>query len=284
MRTCLHFSAWGLPALAAAALLCPDAGLTFPPAPSHRIYGTVRNEYGEPLTQTTAQILFTSSSGVQITGNIDPALEPGVNYQLTVAIDSGTAADAYKPTALKPAAPFRIQVKIGSAIYLPLQMTGNYATLGEPAKSTRIDLTLGEDADGDGIPDAWQRLLKSILGNNAKTGPNDDADGDGISNLNEYLAGTYAFDPADGFKLDILVGASGRPEVEFTVVNPRTYTLYSSSDMKTWIPVNFTVPADGTDAALRQNYVATDIRPLRVAPAAPSLSETGPVFYKVLVQ
>ena len=54
--------------------------------------------------------------------------------------------------------------------------------------------------------------------------------------------------------------------------------------MKTWIPVNFTVPADGTDAALRQNYVATDIRPLRVAPAAPSLSETGPVFYKVLVQ
>ena len=29
--------------------------------------------------------------------------------------------------------------------------------LGKPSETTRLDLTLGEDSDGDGLPDAWER-------------------------------------------------------------------------------------------------------------------------------
>ncbi|MDB4681147.1 hypothetical protein OAF00_01095 [bacterium] len=34
--------------------------------------------------------------------------------------------------------------------------------------------------------------------------PNDDTDGGGMSNLNEYISGNYAFDKDDGLRLDIV--------------------------------------------------------------------------------
>jgi hypothetical protein len=45
-------------------------------------------------------------------------------------------------------------------------MKGDLSKLGEPGKRTHLDLTLGEDLDGDGIPDAWERALLAALGGN----------------------------------------------------------------------------------------------------------------------
>ncbi len=257
----------------------------FPPAPSHRIYGLVRDEYGEPLTTTGAQIIFESLTGVTITGSIVPGLEPGVNYRLDLPMDSGIAPDSYKATALKPTLGFRLKVKIGQVTYLPIQMAGNYATLGQPAGSTRIDLTLGEDSDNDGLPDAWERLLIAMLGGNltlADIRPNDDSDHDGISNINEYYAGTYAFDPADGFRLNLVPRTNGVPLLEFTVVNPRTYTLYSSTNLANWTPATFKIPANGPSETPRANFNATDIRILQIEPQVATTNVIW--FYKVLVQ
>jgi RHS repeat-associated protein len=44
-----------------------------------------------------------------------------------------------------------------------------------------------KDGDSDGMPDAWE---KQVFGNTNIWDADDDADGDGVSNLNEYLAGT----------------------------------------------------------------------------------------------
>ena len=51
---------------------------------------------------------------------------------------------------------FRLKVKIGSVTYLPIEMKLSKA-LGQAAQSTRLDLTLGEDSDNDGLPEAPER-------------------------------------------------------------------------------------------------------------------------------
>lgn len=256
----------------------------FPPAPPHTIYGLIRDEYGNPLADTKAKVYLETSSGVVIETTIVPGLDPGINYRLTVPMDSGITADAYKPTALKPTVPFKIKVKIGNVTYLPLEMTANYANLGQPAQSTRLDLTLGEDSDGDGLPDAWERMLLDMMGGGtlADIRPEDDFDHDGLSNYAEYIAGTYAFDPTDGFTLNIVRGTNGAPLLEFLAIRSRTYTVYGSTDMKTWTPVLFKIPAEGGTPVTRNNYIATDVRTLQIEAVLPPVSP--PTFFKVKVQ
>ena len=54
--------------------------------------------------------------------------------------------------------------------------------------------TWGEDANGDGLPDDWQTLYWGYKSDDWPD-PNADSDGDGVSNRNEFLAGTS---PVDG--------------------------------------------------------------------------------------
>jgi hypothetical protein len=271
-------------ALALAILLPASSAFAFPPAPSHIVYGVVRDEYGLPLSVSDAQILIEPTNGVQIVGTIVPNLEPGVNYRLRLSMDSGIAPDEYKVTALRPFVAFRIRVKIGAVTYLPMEMAGNFVNLGQPAQTTRIDLTLGVDANNDGLPDAWQQLLRSMLGSNAKISPTEDADTDGISNLHEYLAGTYAFLPDSGFRLNLVPNADGPPLLEFMVVSPHTYTVYNSTDLHTWTPIPFSIPAGGSTATNLPNYHATEIRVLQVAPILPPDVPHPGQFFKVQVQ
>jgi hypothetical protein len=51
----------------------------------------------------------------------------------------------------------------------------------------------GVDTDGDGMADAWELIYFGSIAAN----PGDDADGDGASNLQEYLAGTNPTDATD---------------------------------------------------------------------------------------
>jgi hypothetical protein len=256
--------------------------LAFPPAPDHVFYGLVRDEMGNPLTRS-ADIILETSAGAKVRTQVIPGLEPGVNYQLAVPMDSGITDDLYKPTALRPTVPFRIKVRIGTTVYLPIEMKGDYARMGQPGKRTRLDLTLGEDANGNGLPDAWEKALQQTLGANGPILPEADSDADGLSNLEEYFAGTYAFDSQDGFALKILGTRNHAAQLSLTAIRGRTYSILGSADFQTWVPVQFRVVGKEPDGSVVSNYYATDVRLLHVEALAPS--DQPPMrFFKLMVQ
>lgn len=258
---------------------------SYPPAPYHLIYGVVRDEMGNPLNVDSGTITLEAMTGTKISAYIIPGLEPGVNYQLKVPMDAGMSDDLYKPTALRPTVPFLLRVHIKQKEYLPIEMRGDYTYLGQPGQKTRIDLTLGEDSDSDGIPDAWERALLAMSGGNntnlAAINPQDDFDGDGLSNLAEYISGNYAFDSQNGFSLKMLGLHNGRTQLEFMAIRGRTYTVYSSVDFWDWTPVKFQVPAQ--DNVVRDYYYATDIRILQIEVVSP-VDQPVKRFFKLIVQ
>lgn len=273
-------------ALAVVCWLCAaPATMAFPPAPHHVLFGMVRDEMGDPIQVTNAVVTLETLTGTQLRTRIVPRLDPGINYRLEVPMDAGLTADNYKPTALRPTVAFRMKVTIGQVTYLPIETRLVAANLGRPAQKTRLDLTLGEDSDGDGLPDAWEYMLMDMLGwglTLTDINPGDDADGDGLTNLQEYLAGTYAFDPEDGFRLDILGHTEGRPVMEFLAIRGRTYTLHGSADMRTWTPVSFRLPVDGASPPSRRSFTATDVRMLRLEAELPE--GTAIQMFKMQVQ
>lgn len=278
-------SLWPLAGAAAWLAAAPPLH-AYPPAPHHLIEGVVRDGYGNPLTTSSARLVMETTSGKQLTARLRPEMGRGLNYTLTIPMDAGITPDAYRPTALQPLVPFRIKVLIGSTTFLPLEMTGDLAHLGQPAQRTRLDLTLGEDTDGDGLPDAWERALLQMLGGQrtlADIRPEDDLDGDGLTNLQEYLAGTYAYDPAHGIQLELLQVEPGRAFLEFTVVTGRTYRVLAADALNTWTPVPFQVV--GASEGPVTEYRAGDVRLLRVEVAQPDPEGDRPHrFFKLHVQ
>lgn len=276
---------WGAVALSLV-VECPPCQ-AFPPAPNHTFYGMVRNEMGEPIMNTNAVVILETLTGVQIKTTVVPDLGAGMNYRLKVPMDAGLTSDAYKASALKPTVSFRMKVVIGSVTNLPIELHGNYSSLGKPAGTTHLDLTLGEDTDGDGLPDAWERALIAMMGGNLTLKdikPGDDSDGDGMSNLAEYLAGTYAFDPADGLRLDLAGFGEGRPLLDFLAIRGRTYQILSSSDMKTWQPVEFQIVEGDPSSTIVTSYSAWDVRTVRAAVVLPAGQPAASRVYKLMVQ
>lgn len=259
--------------------------LAFPPLPHHTVYGLVRDEFGNPLISAGTELTLETLAGTTITTRVVPGLEAGVNYRIEVPVDAGLTSDLYRPTAMLPAAPFRIRVKIAGRTYLPIEMKANLALLGQPAQSSRVDLTLGEDTDGDGLPDAWERsvIAAGKLGLTLEgLKPGDRLNGNPLSVLDAYLAGTYAWDPKDGFRLDIVSFSQADPVLEFVALRGRSYTVVGSDDLQGWKPMRFRMDGVNSDSP-RSFYQTTQLQRVRVVVGGEA-GEAAPKFYKLLVK
>lgn len=109
-----------------------------------------------------------------------------------------------------------------------------------------------------------------------------DSDGDGLSNLNEYLAGTYAFDPADGFRVDLKRLNGSAPVLEFLALRGRAYSVQSSTNLVNWTPLRFRIPAEGESSELRSTYSSGDVRYLEVE--AEPQADARHLYYRLMVQ
>jgi hypothetical protein len=263
-------------------VLLTGISAAYPPAPHHTLFGTVRNQWGDPIDVSGAEVFVQTTNGVGVKVGIVPSTQPGVNYQMQVPMDSGTTLLLYQSTALRQSQSFQLKVKIGPITYLPLEMRLITPQIGQPAQATRLDLTLGEDSDGDGLPDAWEQAIISIYGGSlASIDPNGDDDGDGISNRDEYLSGTHAFDPSDGFYLSI-VSLLGNSRLEFLAIRGRNYVIEASADLHQWSPVSFRVLSGSTSGPLQGSYFANDVRLLRVEVPFQAGGQTNQYFRAIV--
>lgn len=260
----------------------------FPPAPYYTLYGTVRDQVGQTITAEGAVVVLLKG-GVEVGRTpITSNLQLDQNYELQIHIDqnrSGTTL--YNAKAVAALGLFSLVVEMNGALFYPIEVAGNL-TAGRGGERVRLDLTLGEDLDGDGLPDVWEQWQLYQAGyypdENGNwpinlINKNGDLDGDGVSNWLEYLAGTFAGDATEKLELKIKEKLPTSVRFEFYAITGKAYTIERSLDLVTWVRVPFSV---GTFAAGAVAYTATNagVLPAFTTPLAGSARE----YYRLTVR
>ncbi|HVJ46325.1 MAG TPA: choice-of-anchor tandem repeat NxxGxxAF-containing protein [Luteolibacter sp.] len=131
-----------------------------------------------------------------------------------------------------------------------------------------------KDTDGDGVPDYWMDEHFAASGGNPGHA-DEDSDGDGVSNRDEYVAGTSPTDRASAFRATVGMPAGGLAKdtegisVSFPTSEGRTYAVQHSPDLAVgnWEVVKSGIVGDGS--------VKTETIP-------PEVSQPGSGFYRVV--
>ncbi len=230
-----------------AALACPLRIHAFPPAPFFTLHGMVRDEQGNALNIDGAYVSLLKNGVEVLQTPIRSSRLPDQNYQFRLRMDMqrpGTAT--YTSLVSGAGAAFTLGVVLNNVTYLPIEMS-TPRSVGQPGQRVRLDLTLGVDSDGDGIPDAWEQ--SQLYAGGVMPGENGwdlslmtrdgDFDRDGISNWFEYIAGTFASDAGDYLALQVFPARAGNLRLRFFGIYGKVYTLESSTDLQTWSPAPF---------------------------------------------
>jgi hypothetical protein len=226
-------------------LILPAPALhAFPPAPFHTLYGMVRDENGQALRADGGQIVFYRDGVEFLRTPISETSRLDQNYQIRLRMDmQRLGTQSYTNLANATGGSFTLGVVLNNIVYYPIEMSAS-RTVGRPGERIRLDLTLGVDSDGDGIPDAWEQ--SQLYAGGVMPGDNGwdlslidrdgDFDGDGISNWKEYIAGTFATDPTDYLALQITETTAAHARLRFFGIYNKVYSLESSTDLRTWTP------------------------------------------------
>ena len=105
-------------------------------------------------------------------------------------------------------------------------------------------VTVNVDSDGDGIPDWW--MMQYFGHPTGQAGDlslaSDDADGDGASNLQEYLAGTDPTNPNSVFRLSAAAPANSTISLSWPAVPGKSYQVQYTTNLDD--PVWLTAPGN----------------------------------------
>jgi hypothetical protein len=258
----------------------------FPPAPYYTLYGVIRDQVGQTLTAEGAELILLKE-GAEVGRAAITNHQIDQNYELRISIDANLSGTTiYSEQALPAQGLFSLVVEMNGSLFYPIEVAGDL-TAGVGGERVQLDLTLGEDLDGDGLPDIWEQWQLYQAGLYPQNGNwqinlitrDGDFDGDGSSNYLEYLAGTFAGDATERFELQIKQKTPTSVRFEFYAITGKTYTIERSGDLTTWARVPFTVDAPGVG---EPSYRATDVG-LRSAYTLPT-GGTTKEFYRLSVR
>ena len=225
--------------LALAAALLLSVGAPVPagvPQPMFFFYGEARDAFGWPFQNGAgATVVARQGTNECASYTIRGPIYPGINFVLPIYLHDANANVAYSDKAVRSGSSVQILI-VQDGVTQELMGGSDGYVVGEAARFKNIILTAGTDLDHDGLPDAWERELIAYLDDPRYTtiwdiNPNDDADGDGVSNLNEFLAGTFVFLKDDYFRIDFLRPAGDLLELGFLSVPGKAYSLLESTNV-----------------------------------------------------
>jgi len=197
-------------------------------------YGQVRNAFGRPCSVDDGVKLVAQHDGEELTFcEVGVAIGPGVNYMLQVNVAS--PGDTLEEGVVHEGDPVQLVPTVATVPQAAIGQTN--VVVGQGGTSTRLDLILGEDRDGDGLPDEWEQFMLDAVGpgsgvtNITDIGPEDDFDGDGASNREEFYMGTFAFLSTDVLRIEEFsrVG-TGRFRMRFLSTAGLNYELHGGTN------------------------------------------------------
>ena len=258
----------------------------FPPAPYHTLYGMVRDQVGQTVTAEGAVVILLKG-GAEVGRTPITSTRLDQSYELNVRIDQNRSGTSfYSDRAVAAGGLFSLVVSMNGEFFYPIEVAGNL-TAGRGGDRVKLDLTLGEDKDKDGLPDTWEAWQLYQAGlypdengewNLGLLNPNGDFDKDGQSNLLEYIAGTFAGDATETFGLTIKEKLPASVRFEFYGITGKVYTIESTLDMKTWTRVPFAVGAPGAGSNAHQ------ARDVGIVSAFTAPRGSGSEFYRLSVR
>ena len=203
-----------------------------PPMPSFRYYGLLCNEYGQPVMLDDEVVMILMDGTNECSRyTVNEQLGDGINYILEAPIDYAKST-RYASYAARTGDVVTIHV-YKDDVQQTLMSTSVVPTVGAAGDAVRLDMNLGTDADGDGMSDEWEELILNADGcpfsDITQVLPNDDFDGDHVSNLEEFRAGTAGEVPGDCFQVhDWMKSSDGTFAVYFPTVRGTTYAISTS--------------------------------------------------------